>query len=335
MPPHLKFNVRVIDAAGSELGSGRDLASLRKQFGEAAQLTFAGSDPGIEKSGMKSWDCGELPASLTFVRGGRRLTGYPALVDDGDSVSVRLFDTEGAARESHRSGVLRLLRLALKEQVKQLDKAWPGFNAIALQLRSRIAPDRLLADWIDMVCDRAFLGDDPAPRNASQFDAQKQRARARLAAVRQGAERLLTEIATELAQLSQAQSAMPTALQRVRSSIETHRDSLIFPGFMRALGWSHLADLPRYLKALQRRLQKVRENPERDARHAAFVDAWRQRWQEVRERAAKADVPLEALDEFRWWIEELAVALFAQELKTPFPVSAKRLERRWSEIGGD
>jgi len=114
-------DVRVfVDASGSELASGRDLRALRARLGEAAQLTFAGNDPGIEKSGMKAWECGELPASLSFMRAGRRLTGYPALVDDEDSVSVRLFDTEAAALASHRAGLLRLLRFALREQVKQL-----------------------------------------------------------------------------------------------------------------------------------------------------------------------------------------------------------------------
>jgi ATP-dependent helicase HrpA len=333
-PAHLRMNLRVVDAAGNELGASRDLAALKKQFGEAAQLTFAGSDPGIEKTGMKAWDCGDLPEALTFVRGGRRLTGFPALSDDGESVSVRLFDTDAAARASHRGGVLRLLRIALREQVKQLDRGWPGFNAVALQLRGRIAPERLLADWIDAICERAFLGDDPLPRSSAQFDAQKQRARARLAAVRSGAERLLADIANEHAQVTQAVAALPPALHALRTAIEARRDGLVFPGFMRALGWEHLADVPRYLKALQRRLQKYRENPERDARHAAAIESWRQRWHDARARAARDETPDAALEDFRWWIEELAVALFAQELKTPFPVSGKRLERRWSELTG-
>jgi ATP-dependent helicase HrpA len=102
---------------------------------------------------------------------------------------------------------------------------------------------------------------------------------------------------------------------------------------MRALGWEHLSDVPRYLKALVRRLQKFGSNAERDARHAAQIDAWRARLAEARSRRQKETADVADLDEFRWWIEELAVALFAQELKTPFPVSGKRLERRWSELG--
>ena len=102
---------------------------------------------------------------------------------------------------------------------------------------------------------------------------------------------------------------------------------------MHASGWEHLSEIPRYLRALVRRLQKYGSNPERDLRHAAQIDAWRTRLAEARARRQKEGGDVAELDEFRWWIEELGVALFAQELKTPFAVSQKRLERRWSELG--
>ena len=331
-PPHLQVNVRVVDAAGKELGAGRDLRALKSQFGEAAQLTFAANDLGIERTGLKAWDCGDLPASLSFIRDGRRLTGYPALVDEGDTVAVRLLDTAEAAERAHRQGVLRLLRIALREQIRQLEKGWPNFNAVALQLRTRIAPDRLLEDWMNTICDRAFIGDDPLPRDGGRFEGQKQRARARLAAVRDGAQRLLTEIAAAYAQLGAALGQAPPPLQRKARALEAHRDRLVFPGFMQELGWDHLAHLPRYLKSILRRYQKYPENPDRDGRQGTIIDAWHQRWVEQGARAAKAGQVSPELQNFRWWIEELAVALFAQELKTPFPVSQKRLEKRWSEL---
>jgi ATP-dependent helicase HrpA len=331
-PPHLQVNVRVVDAAGKELGAGRDLGALKSQFGEAAQLTFAASDPGIERSGLKAWDCGDLPASLSFMRDGRRLTGYPALVDEGETVAVRLLDTAEAAERAHRRGVLRLLRVALREQIRQLEKGWPNFNVVALQLRTRIPPDRLLADWMETICDRAFIGEDTLPRDGAGFEGQKQRARARLAAVRDGAQRLLTEIAAEYAQLSAALGQSPAPLQKKARALEAHRDRLVFPGFMQELGWDHLAQLPRYLKGILRRYQKFPEDPDRDGRQGAIIDAWRQRWVEQVARAAKAGQVSAELQYFRWWIEELAVALFAQELKTPLPVSHKRLEKRWSEL---
>ena len=336
-PPHLVVNIRVADAAGKELGAGRDLKALRAQLGEAAQLTFASNDPGIERTGAKAWDFGDLPESISFVRNGQRLTGYPAVIDEGTSVAVRLLDTSDAAQVAHRTGVLRLIRLALSEQLKQLEKGWPGFNAVAMQLRARIPPEKLRDDLIKEICDRAFIGDDSLPRNASQFDAQKQRARTRLPAVRDGAHRMLTEIASDLTQLNALLAAMPPALRNGARKIETHRDRLVFPGFVTATGWEHLSQVPRYLKALARRLRKLAENPERDGRQGAAVEAWRQKLDEFLARAETVGAKgmgqrLTEIEGFRWWVEELAVALFAQELKTPFPVSQKRLEKRWADL---
>jgi ATP-dependent helicase HrpA len=161
---------------------------------------------------------------------------------------------------------------------------------------------------------------------------QKQRARTRLAAVRDGAQRMLTEIAAEYAQLGAALGQAPPPWQKKARALEAHRDQLVFPGFMQDLGWDHLSHLPRYLKGILRRYKKYPENPDRDGRSGAIVEAWQQRWGEQVARVARTSPVSPELGDFRWWIEELAVALFAQELKTPFPVSQKRLEKRWSEL---
>ena len=117
------MNYRVIDEAGRELATGRDLPALKAQLGQAAQLTFAKADPGIERTGLTAWDFGDVPEQISFERAGRRLTGYPALVDEGESVAIRLFDTREAADASMRAGVIRLLRFEMKEQMKQLGHA--------------------------------------------------------------------------------------------------------------------------------------------------------------------------------------------------------------------
>jgi ATP-dependent helicase HrpA len=135
--------------------------------------------------------------------------------------------------------------------------------------------------------------------------------------------------------LNQALPAAPKGLQRLTRAIEAQRERLVFPGFMSATPWEHLGQVPRYLKGLARRLQKYADNPERDVRHAAQLDEWWRRWDERMTRARRESQDTAALEAFRWWIEELAIALFAQELKTPFPVSTKRLEKRWSELAGD
>ena len=203
LPAHLTVNVAVVDDAGAELASGRDLAALRAQLGDAAQLSFASVDPAFERKGLRQWDFGDLPETLTFTRGGQRLTGYPALVDDGDSVSLALLDTAPAAAASTRAGVLRLLRIALRDVLVRYAKGGSSFGQAALQLKAAIGTDRLLADVLEAALARACLADDPLPRSERAFAEQVKRARTRLPAVMDGAFRLLVAIAGEYQALTQ------------------------------------------------------------------------------------------------------------------------------------
>ncbi|HEY2627595.1 MAG TPA: DUF3418 domain-containing protein, partial [Usitatibacter sp.] len=257
-------------------------------------------------------------------------TGYPALVDDGASVSIRLLDTKDKALDAHRSGVKRLMALDLKEQVRNLDRALPGFNALALKFNAVVPADKLKADLIAAIVDRAFIGDDDLPRAAKAFEEQKKRAKARLPAVAEGAARYATAIAEASAQSLQA-IAQGASLGRVTQEVKGNRERLVYPGFLSRTPWERLEQVPRYLKGYGLRLQKYRANAERDQKHAGAVASL---WSSYEERAksdrdaGRSDPKLE---EFRWLIEELRVSLFAQELRTPFPVSAKRLQKFWDE----
>jgi ATP-dependent helicase HrpA len=332
LPAHLQMNFRVIDEAGRELAMGRDLAALKTQLGQAAQLTFAAAEPGIEKTGIKAWDFGELPATIAFTRGSRKLTGYPALEDEGDSVSIKLFDTQAAADVSMRGGVVRLMALALKEQMRQLEKSLPGITPAAMHLRTLMSADDLKNDVLAAITDRAFVGEDPLPRNAKEFENLKQRARTRLPVVRDAASRLIVTIAEEWqrsqARIGVAQKAMPQPVADIRAQVSR----LVYKGFMSATPWEHLNDLPRYLKAAQMRLDKYPRFFERDAEHAAKVGAIWKRYEDWAIRLKKAGECDPRLEDFRWRIEELRVSLYAQELKTPYPVSYKRLDKLWAEI---
>jgi len=332
LPPHLLVNVVVVDDAGAELASGRDLAALRAQLGEAAQLSFAAADPAFERKGLRQWDFGDLPPSLTFTRRGARVTGYPALVDDDDSVSLALLDTEDAALRSTRAGVVRLMDFALRDVQKTYEKGLPGFADAALKLKPAIATDRLLADVLAAARVRAFLADDPLPRSEKAFAEQVKRARTRLPAVMQGAFRLLGEIADRHHALTQRLMAAPKAWARLTSEVRSARDALVYPGFFTAAPWEQLAQVPRYLAGLERRLAKYAERPDRDSRHGEQVADWWRRYEEraAADRAASRIDP--RLEAFRWLLEELRVSLFAQELKTPYPVSFKRVEKAWAEL---
>jgi ATP-dependent helicase HrpA len=330
LPAHLAMNLRIVDDAKRELAMGRDPAELRKRLGEAASLTLAQAQPGMEREGIKGWDFGELPGEVSFRRGNQSLTGYPGLVDDGESVSIRLFDARDKAAGAHREGVKRLLGFELREQLKNLDRSITSRNALLLRFVPAIAAEKVKDDLVTAIVDRAFIGEDEPPRTARAFEEQKKRAKARLPAVGEAATRHAAAIADANQQLIQA-LAQASALGRIANEVRVLRERLVHPGFLSRTPWERLEHVPRYLKGYALRLQKYRASPERDQRHGPTVAGL---WNLYEARAAadrdagRTDAKLE---EFRWMIEELRVSLFAQELRTPMPVSSKRLHKFWDE----
>ncbi|HUQ27616.1 MAG TPA: ATP-dependent RNA helicase HrpA [Usitatibacter sp.] len=331
-PPHLRMNIRVVDDAKRELAMGRDLADLRKRLGEAATVTLAKAKPGMEREGITSWDFGDLPETVSFRRGNQALTGYLALspATDSKSVAMRMFDTPDRARHEHREGVKVLMSLEMKDQLRNLERGMSDLNAIALKFQATIPADKVKSDLLAAIVDRAFIGEDEPPRAAKAFEEQKKRAKARLPAVTQGATRYLSAI-VEASQLYAQVVAQSGALGRVVQDVKSARERLVYPGFFARTPWERLEHLPRYLKGYALRLQKYRANAERDQKHAATLQTL---WNNYEARA-KADRDAgrfdPRLEDFRWLIEELRISLFAQELRTPFPVSAKRLQKFWDD----
>ena len=332
-PPHLLMNFSIVDDAGRELAMGRDWNALKKQLGSAAQLTFRNTSPDIEKTGLKQWDFGDLPQTLSFERDGLKVTGYPALEDNIDAVSVKLFDTAHEAEINHRLGVCRLMRFELKEQIKQLEKGLPNFNQYALSLRNVMSPDDLREDILTAIADRAFIGEDDLPRNNADFMKLKQRARTRLPAVSEAIARQAQAIATEYQLLANQQAKMPATVNRLKKDVETQVQLLVYKSCFTQTPWEYLQNVPRYLKGLRLRIEKHPANPDRDGKNAASVGAIWQKWQDkTNQLQASGSLIPPALQDYRWLIEELRVSLFAQELKTPFPVSIKRLEKSWQDL---
>jgi len=327
LPQHLVFNFRIIDDGKQEIGMGRDLALLQRQYGQAAQLTFRDTSAEFERDQVLSWDIGDLPAAIQFARGRQQLTGYPSLTLEHEHIALRLFDTELAAEHAHRGGVVRLLQLQLKEQMKQMGKGLPGMTQIALQLRSVMNADELLADAIAAICDRAFIGEDEAPRSEKQFNEQKARARTRLPAVTQAVTQYLGQIAQEYQSLN-----LRLGKHKLAHELKQQLDNLVYRGFLAATPWSQLPHLPRYLKAMSLRMDKQPANPQRDGQRGAEIRQLWDSWQARSAERVEAGNASQALLDFRWQIEELRVSLFAQELKTPYPVSLKRLQKSWAEI---
>ena len=335
IPMHLRMNIQVVDDAGEELAMSRDLSALQMQLGNAAQQDFMKRDRehkkiAIERDHISRWDFADLPTIIVFERNGQQLQGYPALVDQTEDVAIRVFDTTEAADSAMRLGVRRLLCLALKEQLKQLEKSLPGLKQAAMQLTTRINPGDLKQDMLNAIIDRALLADDPLPRSESEFAAQCQRARNRLPEVASVLARLLQLIGAEYQILMGKLSTI--RIDIIKNDLNDQLNNLVYPGFLSHTPWQRLSHVPRYLKGMLLRIEKFPANPERDLRNSMEIAALWQQYCQRLEKHQKTAVVDKNLHEFRWQVEELRISLFAQELKTPYPVSVKRLQKLWESV---
>ena len=328
LPEHCYFNLRIIDDGGQELAMGRDLIQIQQQLGKAAAATFRDNTQEFERDNVTTWDIGTLPESIKFARGKQQLTGYLGLQKEKDGrIALRLFDTSAAAEQAHRLGVIELMKLQLKEQVKDLNKGIQGFTQAAMLLK-HINADTLRDDLTQAVCDRAFIGEDELPRNEKAFKEQIKRARSRLPAVKEALSRYLQETAAAYAELNGKLGKHPLT-HLLRQRLQT----LLAAGFATRTPWAQWPRLPIYLKAMTLRLEKYSGNPARDAAREADIQELEQMWQEKTDSLVKQGQPVsDDLAAFKWMIEELRVSLFAQELKTPYPVSVKRLLKEWESL---
>lgn len=335
LPPHLFMNFKVVDEHGRMLSGGRNLDQLRAEHGRQAQASFqqlAARDQQasrvLDHEGLTAWTFGELPELLEIQRGGQSLIGYPALRDRGEACDLDVFDDPQEARRVHAVGLRRLFRLALREQVRYLEKNLPDLTRMGLLYMDLGTQQELRDQLIDAALDQACLM-EPWPGEAAAFEQRCTEGRARLGLLAQERARLagviLAERAALVKKLPQARP-WPQAQQDIRQQL----DALVGAAFVRDTPPDQLGHLPRYLKAAQMRIEKLRADPARDAALMADIVRLTTPWQ--RARAALKGAPDARLDAFRWQLEELRVALYAQALRTPFPVSVKRLEKAWAAM---
>lgn len=281
---------------------------------------------------MTEWSLGEFKLTSEITRAGQKLTLFNALVDDNDAVLLRAFDTQEEAQAAHRAGLRRLFMLALKEQVKFLEKnlfAGKEYGAsMAMQFLPFGSAQDLQRQIFFVTFDRCCLG-DPLPNNEKEFAARCKEAKSRLNLVAQEIARLLGTVLQEYHALQKALPAFKAhgaATQDIRAQCEwlLHRE------FVARTPYERLQHLPRYLKAINLRLEKLRADPARDARQYAQMASLQQAWQ--RKLAAQQGNVDSKVEEFGWLLQELRVSLFAQELKTPVIVSVKRLQKMWEAI---
>jgi len=330
--PHLLMNFRLIDEHGGTLGMSRSLAELRALYGSRVEQTFAAAEVKTgdaaegELAGLTAWSFGDLPELLEVKVAGRTVAGFPALVDDGDSVSLRAFDTEEKAQAQHRAGLRRLFALALREQIKFIDKSLPrelGLLFMPLGTEKELK-EQILAAALDRSCLEA-----PLPTRQAEFDARAVAAKGRVTLVAQEIARLALTVLTEHAALQKKLAGAGKAFPAAAADIAAQAAALVGKHFIATIPFERLTQLPRYLKAAASRLDKLRADPGRDARLLADWQTLAKPFEREQTLMRKSGIVDPFLEEFRWLLEELRVALFAQELRTPSPVSVKRLQKMW------
>jgi ATP-dependent helicase HrpA len=275
-----------------------------------------------------SWTFGELPELMEISKGGQTLIGFPALVDVQDAVTIEVFDEPDVAAQKNRAGLRRLFALQIKDALKYLEKNIPDLQKMAVAYMPLGTADELKTQIIEVALDRAFLL-DPLPNDEASFKRRIDEGRGRLTLIANEVARLagtiLLEFGAATRKIKDTKNA-PDATADCTQQLQR----LMPKNFMAATPWAQLQHCARYLKAITLRLDKFRADPARDAQRLAELRPQEQRyWRLVAERKGAQDA---RMLEFRWLLEELRVSFFAQELRTPQPVSIKRLDKAWGQL---
>lgn len=320
LAPHFSMRFRLHDEQGRTLATGRDLAALRAQWeGQAREAFSRKTDIELTREDVIHWDFEEIPEQVRSEGG---LMAFPALVDLGEAVALRVFERNDEARAAHVSGVERLLRNALASDIKQARRRLPISNPVSLKYAPLGSVDSLREDLVEGGLNDVLQTQQLNVRSAAAFEVLRTHAARDLFAA--AVERLkLAEPIIE-AQADLKPWLEPPLIGFARASYDDLReqlDGLLAPGFLRELPTARLAHFSRYLKAMRLRAERLRQDPAKDQQRMLQVLPY---WREYLNHRAAGD---ERLDELRWLIEEWRVSLFAQELKTAEPVSPKRLAK--------
>ena len=321
VPPHLRMNFRVLDDEGRQRAMGRALAELKRHLGEATKELLQEEAPVEEGERYSGWTMGDLPEIMEIRRGGRTLVGYPALVDAGDAVTLQVFESPEKARAAHTEGVRRLFAIAFRDRLRDLERS----------LARDISMASLKEEVIRAALDRVFLADS-LPMTHADFARRVDEGRSRFTLIAQEIARLAKDVLAERAALEKKLAVAERAFPLAAADIRAQLARLLASGWLARTPWERLQHVPRYLKAAALRLEKLRADPQRDQRLTAEVGALEQPYRREVSARLRNGAPSAELEQFGWLLEELRVSLFAQELRTPVPVSVKRLAKLWQSV---
>lgn len=336
LPEHLKMNFRIVEE-GKLLDYGRDLKKLQAKYAIEAGDSFdqIAADE-LNYTGCIQWAFDDLPETYPFIQKGQDFIGFPALVDEGDGVGVRIFDTQQKAAHQHSAGLMRLFALQLRKECSYVRKNLAPSAAVELSYQ-RLAKHPIVPtaqttnsykdDMLKLILHSVFI-DGKTIRTQVAFEQSLRDNKGQLMTVANEASKITLDIIT-------LYTTIKTALQRLNANdplakdLNEQLDLLIYAGLIRNTPYEQLKAIPRYLKAAQYRLDKYDNN----AQKVQEVNRYAVRYWKNVEKKAKKDTIIPEHDPFRWALEEFRVSLFAQQLKTAYPVSAKRMDKLWDECG--
>ncbi|MFG1699104.1 ATP-dependent RNA helicase HrpA [Nonomuraea sp. NPDC049309] len=326
VPDHLRITYRVIDEKRRTVAEGKDLDELKRRLAPRLRETLSQAGDDLEQTGLRTWSFGTLPK--VFEQG--RMKGYPALVDAGDSVSIKIFETEAEQRRSHWPGVRRLLLLNVTNPAKALLGGLSNQAKLALSRSPHGGAVALFNDVINAAVDKLMLEAGGAVWEPDAYDRLYQHVRADLYDT-------ASDVLAKVEQILSVWHEAGVRLDGLRPSAATDdvRDQLarlVYPGFVTATGYRRLPDVLRYLRAIDRRLTKLPEDPWRDEEWMDRVHKVEDDYDELLDKLPPARRDDPDVVEIRWMIEELRVSFFAQTLGTPTPVSEKRIAKAMDRL---
>ena len=310
------------------LQDGATVSATKTKAGSSSSGAKSGQKPAIAQQRYTAWTFGDLPELMEINKGGQSLIGFPALVDLNDAVQIEVFDELEVATQKHREGLRRLFALQIKDALKYLEKNIPDLQKMAVAYMPLGTADELRQQIIEVALDRAFLM-DPLPSDELSFKKRIDEGRGRLTLIANEVARLAGVILIEFAAATRKIKDTKNAPEATADCAQ-QLQRLVPKRFLALTPWTQLQHYVRYLKAIVLRLDKWRADPARDAAKLLELKPQEQRyWRLVAERKGAVD---DRMLEFRWLLEELRVSFFAQELRTPQPVSVKRLDKAWTQL---